>query len=179
MNKYGPKEKWCPVMSYGFSEHMGRRHPGYEISNMGWLRTNPRAEPTYGSKNAKGYVMHSIVEQDHTRVRVAAHRLVAEAFLGFDPKDPSMSIRFTSKVNWRPSYDNLVIIQHGMPITPVPDCVELKVPGVAFNKRKGKWQAYHMTEGKQKHLGYFSSKQEATQTRVRYIQDLNLSDLLS
>jgi len=173
------KEEWEYVASYGVRQRGEYLYAKYQISNMGWLRTNPRAEPTYGSRNAKGYVMHSIVEQDHTRVRVAAHRLVAEAFLGFDPKDPSMSIKFLSHVNWRPSADNLVVIQNGIPISPVPDCVELKVPGVSFNKRKGKWQAYHDIDGGKKHLGYFDSKQEAIQTRAQYISDLNLSDLLS
>ncbi len=51
----------------------------------------------------------------------------------------------------------------GRPATrlPPPGVVDLKLPGVAFYPRTGRWTARINIEGKRRHLGYFDTQEEA------------------
>lgn len=40
------------------------------------------------------------------------------------------------------------------------------IPGVSFHKRANRWQAHIMISGKEKHLGYFKTFEEAKEARI-------------
>lgn len=42
--------------------------------------------------------------------------------------------------------------------------------GVSFKKDKNKWKAYARENGRQKHLGYFETEQEAINAKRNYVK---------
>lgn len=49
--------------------------------------------------------------------------------------------------------------------------------GVSLNKQRSKWMAHITIDGKQKHLGYYDSPEEANQARLEYVGTFNLHNL--
>ena len=130
----------------------------YEVSNKGRVRNKNTNCHLWNSENEEGYEfvrLSNKCKQTHKRI----HRLVAEAFI----PNP-LNKRFVTHIDGDRSnnkVENLMWVTQPEYMKDIERETKTGIKGCCFHKRTGKWQAFMRIDGKQKHIGYFNTIDEA------------------
>jgi len=141
------KERWVEIEA----------DPEYEISSLGRVRKRRNGfEPKISVHKGTGYYQVKLNGKQYY-----LHRLLAEAFIPnpegkpeVDHIDGDRQNNCLSNLRWCTRAENQRNV--GKRITNTSG-----YKGVSFHKRDGKWQVRIRVDGKQKHLGYFHTPEEA------------------
>lgn len=152
-------ELWRELTGYKFP---------YQVSNLGRVR-NPDRKHNGGRlkprKHSGGYLRVSLTLESGGVVDRYIHRLVAEAFLGFNPLG-ELEIDHKNRQREDNRLENLQIVTRGQNIRRTKGWArrKSKYKGVYYNKQVGKWfSQLHVAKGIRKSLGYFDSEEDAAQ----------------
>ena len=157
----------------------------YQISNFGRVKSLSRKIKPYaggfyyskekimqGSDNGKGYIVVSLFKKGK-RKDFKIHQLVAIAFLNHIPCGMSAVIDHIDENKKNNRADNLQIISNR------DNCIKYrltqkktsKYTGVHWDKKRNKWVAQIIINGKRKNLGRFINEKDASNA---YQEKLNL-----
>jgi hypothetical protein len=140
----------------------------YEVSNMGNVKSlgndKTRKEKILKpGKNKAGYYKVDISKQGKSKT-ILVHVLVAQAFLGHIPDGTHNVVpdhKDRDKSNNRADNLELITQRENVERYWLTQKTSSKYIGVCWNKQNKKWQASITIDGKQKHLGYFTTELEA------------------
>lgn len=122
-----------------------------------------------GCPDVNGYTRISI-----DRMKYKAHRLAFLYMKGTFPRK-GLEIDHINRVRNDNRWNNLRLVTHkeNMQNSALRVDNASGYRGVTFNKGACKWKAYITLENKQKHLGYFPTKEEAIEARLKAEKELN------
>lgn len=150
------------------------------VSNLGkihflprvWINGNGRickhnGMLTFGYKTKKGYRQVGL-RKDGVEKKFLVHRLVAEAFveneLGYNQVDHINGNKEDNSFYNLRWCNNIMNCNYDNKKSKIKKTS--KKVGVIFNKKQNKWQSYIRFNGKNKHLGFFNTEEEAIQKRI-------------
>jgi len=135
-----------------------------------WMFANESAGKTWNArfKNREAFTASDSYYYRQGMVfnkRFLAHRVVWAIYHGIWPDDQIDHINGVRDDN---RIENLRIATSGENArnTAIPKNNTSGIIGVCWNKRNSKWEAKIMSNGKQIHLGYFASKDDAVAARA-------------
>jgi len=133
-------------------------YSGYKISRDGRVYSSKRGgeKELTPSNHKKGYLKISL-RKNGKRIYELIHRLVYQTFVGEIPKEKVIDHIDRDKRN--NNLSNLRLVSYSENSTNSRNVDIAK--GYSFNKEKGKWNAVISINGKQLHLGYFNTEDEA------------------
>lgn len=153
-------------------------HEGdYEVSSLGRVKSLPRMvyngfgyfitkeKILKASLNGIGYPGVNIWA-DGAKKTMAVHLLVAIAFLGHTPNGIKMVVDHINGIKADPRAVNLRIVTNRFNVSfgerKNQDRLSSQYVGVCWGKKRKRWIANIMIDGKQKHLGQFENEIDAS-----------------
>jgi hypothetical protein len=143
----------------------------YSVSSFGRVNNNNAGKLLKGSKHLQGY-LQVILCKNGERKSFLIHRLVAIAFIPnpenkemVDHHDNNPSNNSLKNLRWATCSENMRNQQ-------ITSNNTSGVKGVSWNKQCSKWQARIKFDGKQIHLGLFSTIEEASLVRATRANEL-------
>lgn len=147
----------------------------YEISNLGRVKALPvkgrLSERINTGFNDRGYRRIGLVK-DKKEKQFRIHQLVAQAFLGHTIDGYSMVVDHIDNDKSNNRVENLQVITQRENILKDKPFGASKYRGVNWNKRAKKWHAQIGVNGKNKHLGLFTSEEEAHQAYQKALKEI-------
>jgi len=102
--------------------------------------------------NQNGYRLIQIFNSK----KVSIHRIIAYAYLGLDINNTKLHIDHKNRIPTDNRLENLHIVTHQQ------NMWNTGAKGYSFDKRKGKYKAQIMVNGKYIFLGYYDTEEEAS-----------------
>jgi hypothetical protein len=143
----------------------------YSVSNFGNVKNNKTGRILIPSVNRGGYYYVHIYRNGISKT-MRIHRLVAEAFLENPQNKPCVDHIDNNRVNNR--LENLrfaTYSENTMNSSKYKNNTS-GVIGVIFDMKCNKWCARITINGKQKHIGYFKTLEEAKSARIKKANEL-------
>ena len=145
----------------------------YQVSNLGRVKSLK-----FGKEKilkicigSNGYLLVRLCKNGKTNTSYI-HRLVAETFLQ-KPRGWDIVVDHINNDRLDNRLDNIQWITHRENCSKDKNKGTSKIIGVSWNKRDSKWMACIWIDGKNKHLGLFTSELEASQAYQNALKELN------
>jgi hypothetical protein len=153
------KEIWKTIPGYN----------DYEVSDIGNVRSL-KFEKVRGLEKCivNGYFMVNLCKGGK-RKTFHVHRLVAMGFLAHIPDGHNLVVDHINENPLDNRLSNLRIVTHRNNLSRRKRDLPT---GVSWNKRTKKYRAYIQIDGKQIHLGYFSTPEEASEAYQKALQEI-------
>lgn len=143
----------------------------YQVSNLGNVKSISRKIfVNGGSYVRKGKILNQFLDRGYPKVHLykngkgkvwKVHQLVAMSFLNHKPNGMSLVVDHKNNIKNDNRLENLQIITQRENISKDQKNKSSKYTGVCWVKQQNKWLSQIRTNGKDKHLGYFTDEYEA------------------
>lgn len=147
----------------------------YKVSNLGRVKSIKHGKEVFlkGGKNSRGYRCIGLCENGIQKIRTV-HQLVAIAFLNHVPSGLNFIVDHIDDDKLNNKLDNLQILTNRGNTSKgyVKKNTSSKYTGVSWCKNKSKWRSRIYILGKDKHLGFFNSETEASNTYHEALNNL-------
>jgi len=137
----------------------------YQVSNLGNVKSLPKKYNKNGcilKPKTKSDIYYKAVDLNKNgRKTFLIHHLVAKAFLNHDVKENKLLvIDHINNIKTDNCLENLQIVTHRVNVNKDMKSSS-KYWGVSYYKKTNKWRCQKQIDGKLKHLGYFTTEEEA------------------
>lgn len=141
----------------------------YVLGKVYRMRKEDKEFEELGNDNGHGYLTFSL---DKKKVKV--HRYLYEKYHGIT-LNPDIELNHINRIRTDNRIDNLEISNrpHNCQNQGKQKNNTSGFKGVSYNKKNKKWKAYININGKQKHLGYFSTAELAYEAYKSKARELN------
>ena len=135
----------------------------YQVSNLGRVKSLKKVnEIVLKATPSRGY-LKVMLYKDGEHKTCSIHQLVAMAFLGHLPNGHEIEVDHKDGDKLNNTLANLHILTQEEHTRKTYPNKSSKYIGVHWIKRDSRWQARIRINGKQKHIGYFTSELEASE----------------
>ena len=159
------KEIWKSIPGY----------KDYEVSNLGNVRSLKRGKELVLKLGlSSGYPIVGLSKDGKIKSH-KVHQLVAQAFLGHTPNGMETIIDHRNGIKTDNRLENLRLVTPRENVTfgTLKRNTSSKYTGVSWHKHNKKWKADIGINGKLKHLGYFTSEEDAGRAYQEKLNELN------
>ena len=132
----------------------------YEVSNFGNVKSLTNDKILKPCLDGRGYYKVTLSKDGKTKT-IRIHILVATAFLGHKPDGYKIVVDHIDNNKLNNNLTNLQLITHRENISKDKKNGTSKYKGVYLEKNANKWRSQILIDSKKKHLGLFTSEEEA------------------
>lgn len=143
----------------------------YSVSNFGNVRNDKTGRILKPIINSNRYYAVNLCNEGKIKFK-KIHILVAKAFIDNPTNKKCVDHIDNNRLN--NNIDNLRFASYGENNmnSKIRSDNTSNYKGVTFNKNSKKWRAFIQVDGKNKHLGYFDSIEEANNVRVKKAKEI-------
>jgi hypothetical protein len=136
----------------------------YQVSNFGRVLNNNTGRILKPCINGNGYLNVNLYKEGKQKT-INVHRLVGMAFI--ENADNKLCLDHINNIRTDNRAENLRWATHGenSKNAKLSTRNTSGIKGVHFHKKSNKWAAYIYIDGKRKHIGIYTSIEEATTAR--------------
>jgi hypothetical protein len=141
----------------------------YSVSNFGNVMNNQKGRILKPSKDKDGYLQIKLAKDSKPHMKIV-HRLVAQAFIPNPNNKPCVDHIGNDKQNNNVNNLRWATIQENTFNKSKQKNNTSGLTGVRFHKGSKKWEARIRYNGKENYLGYFDTKEEALEARLKAVE---------
>jgi len=147
----------------------------YEVSNNGEIKSlwYGKERILKATINTGGYLKVNLCKECKAKTRMI-HQLVAESFLNHTPNGYKLVVNHINFIKTDNRVENLEIVTNRENTNRKHLKSNSVFTGVSWHKQKKKWQSQIVINGKQIHLGYFTTELEASEAYQNKLEEINV-----